>query len=820
MFLLLRTLNKVLRFFYPKKNAMFKQKLFRFSILLFSTALLLTLFTGSVFAQAKQTGVIEGRVLSADDKPQENVILVLTPSQRQTMSDDNGNFEFRNIPYGQYTISVKSLGVTAEPVSVELNAQKTSVATIQLAEVASVLDRVIVSSSYRHVNKNSTQVARMPMTYTENPQNYAVIPAELLKNQLVTTTEQALLNIPGVSNLSIAGGSGGSTLQFMSRGFTNGSVMYRNGIATGYVALTDLFNVNRIEAIKGPSATLFGGNQGASYGGVYNMITNQPLDVKRGEVSFTTGSYEMARTTVDYNTPLNDDKTALLRLNGVYDNRNTFQQLSQKNVGLAPSLLIKANDRLDLHFDGYYFRSIRPIILFGFNPPPGGTAANSEYAGNVKDLHLNPKNSYVNPDFNSTQQTWSVTARADYKLSEQWVSQTNYSVARSNNETYYISLSADKKTTTDTAIITRSVLYMPYSQLYTQQFQQNFIGDFKIGEMHNRLLVGLDYFRTNVGQSRGSISYDKIPETANDVQKMLRKSRVDSMAVNTAFSASRSIQNSYGAYISNVLNITDRLLLMASLRINSFAVPASDYKQTSYSPKLGISYQIIPNNLSVYANYNNGYNNTTALDSAGNFLKPEYANQLEGGVKFDAFQHRLTGTISYYDIKVKNKVRAVPGTTYSVQDNTQKSRGLDIDILANPIPGLNIAMGYGYNDIRYSEFLTVINKVSTDLSGNRVEGAPYHAANLWINYGVTSGSLKGFGLGAGGNGQSSSFTNSVNTITLDGYTVFGASVFYDATKFRLTAKIDNIADKKYYTYSAWLNAGPTRTFSFNLTYRF
>ncbi|SDC80679.1 TonB-dependent receptor domain-containing protein [Niabella drilacis] len=781
---------------------------------------LLLAIQSNVSAQAKQTGVIEGRILSADRHPEENVIVVLTPSSRQVMSDDNGHFEFRNVPYGQYTISIKSLGVTAEPVPVELYAAKASAGTIRLNENASTLDRVIVSSSYRHINKNSTQVARMPLTYTENPQNYAVIPKEVLQNQLVTTTEQALVNIPGASNLSIVGGSGGSSLTFMSRGFSSGSVMYRNSVSTGYVALTDMFNVERIEAIKGPSGTLFGGNEAASYGGVYNLITKQPLEVKRGEISFTTGSYELARATLDYNTPLNEDKTALLRFNGFYDNRNTFQQLAQNNVGFAPSLLVKATDRLTLHFDGYYYKSIRPIVLFGFGAPPGGTTETSTYAGNVKDLGIDPSNSYINPDFNSSQQTWSATGKAEYKLSEQWLSQTNFSVARNNNVTHYINLVANKKTATDTAVITRNILEIPFSQLYTQQFQQNFIGDFKIGSLRNRLLAGLDYFRTNVGQARGTVIYDKIYATATETQKLIKKARVDSIGANIAYNATRSIANSYGAYASEVLNITDQLLLMASLRINRFVDVNNDYMQTSYSPKLGLSYEIVKNILSVYSNYNNGYRNNSNLDSSGNLLKPTYANQWEAGVKFDAFHHRLTGTVSYYDIKVKNMPLAVPNTTYYIQDNKQRSRGIDVDILANPVPGLNIAMGYGYNNIRYTEFTAIINKAPVVLNGNRVEGTPHHAGNIWANYGFTSGSLKGFGFGAGGNGQSSSFTNNVNTITLDGFTVFGASVFYDAPKFRLTAKIDNIANKKYYTYSSWLLPGATRMLAFNATFRF
>ncbi|WP_447642503.1 MULTISPECIES: TonB-dependent siderophore receptor [Chitinophagaceae] len=780
----------------------------------------LTLSVCHLHAQNKQTGIINGKVLNADRQPEENVILVLEPLGKETRTDDGGNFQFRAVPFGSYTITVKSLGVSGNTLTVNLDNYNVTAGTILLTETASELDKVVVSSSFKNTNKNSQQVARMPMTYIENPQNYAVIPAELLKNQLVTTTEQALINIPGVSNLSIAGGSGGSTLTFRSRGFTSGSVMYRNGVSTGYVSLTDLFNTDRIEAIKGPSATLFGGNQGASYGGVYNLITKKPLEVRRGEVSYTTGSYELSRTTVDYNTPLNEDKTALLRMDAMYDNRNTFQQLTQNNVGFAPSLLIKANDRLTLHFDGYYYRSVRPIVLFGFNAPPGVATNTSTYEGNISSLGLDPMKPYFNTDFNSAQQNWSITAQAEYKLSDHWLSQTNYSLARSNNTTYYINLIANKASVNDTTKITRNVLYMPYSQLYTQQFQQNFIGDFKIGTMRNRLLIGLDYFRTNVGSARAQLPYDVIPVTATSVQQLIiKKARVDSLAASSNYGTStgRDIANSYGAYVSEVLNVTDRLLLMASIRINRYVAVSSDYQQTSYSPKLGISYEIIKNALSLFGNYNNGYNNVSNLDESGALLKPTYANQWEGGFKFDLFQHRLTGTASIYDIKVTNIPRQVPNTIYYVQDNEQKSRGVDIDVLANPIPGLNIAVGYGYNDIRYTKYY---GTSSTTIEGNLVEGAPHHAGNIWANYAFTSGTLKGFGFGAGGNGQSKSFTNNTNTITLDGYSVYGASVFYDAPKFRLTAKIDNISNKKYYTWNSWLFPGAPRMLSFNVTYRF
>jgi iron complex outermembrane receptor protein len=295
----------------------------------------------------------------------------------------------------------------------------------------------------------------------------------------------------------------------------------------------------------------------------------------------------------------------------------------------------------------------------------------------------------------------------------------------------------------------------------------------------------------------------------------MRESRVDSLIVNAKYGGGRNVSNSYGAYVSEALNVTDRLLLMASLRINRFDNKSSDFQQTSFSPKLGISYEIIKDGLSLYGNYNNGYNNVSSTDEEGNLLKPEYANQLEGGLKFNVLQDRLTGTVSVYDIKVKNIARLVPGTTYYVQDDTQRSRGVDVDILANPIAGLNIAIGYGYNDIRYTE-----DKGHVGFLNNRVESAPYHAGNIWATYELTSGKLKGFGIGAGGNGQSGSYANYQNTITLNGFYVYGCSIFYNALKFRISAKIDNIANKKYYTYNSWLFPGQPRMLAFNITYRF
>ncbi len=108
---------------------------------------------------------------------------------------------------------------------------------------------------------------------------------------------------------------------------------------------------------------------------------------------------------------------------------------------------------------------------------------------------------------------------------------------------------------------------------------------------------------------------------------------------------------------------------------------------------------------------------------------------------------KLSGSLSYYDIKVSDVTRAdVPSRpTYTVQNGTQYSKGIEADITAMPTPGFHIVAGYAYNDSK-------LEKSSPALDGFRpISAGPEHLANLWLSYHILSGKLKGLGAGIGGN---------------------------------------------------------------------
>src|SRR5690606_10508325 len=141
----------------------------------------------------------------------------------------------------------------------------------------------------------------------------------------------------------------------------------------------------------------------------------------------------------------------------------------------------------------------------------------------------------------------------------------------------------------------------------------------------------------------------------------LTRSSIDNLLASTGLSNSNSKDAAYSIYVSDVINLTPKLMAMASLRLDYFDTEGDitteddDFNQLALSPKLGLIYQAIPDKLSVFANYMNGFKNVAPIkvsDPDGNnpqtkTFEPEHADQMEFGIKSNLFSDKLTATISY-----------------------------------------------------------------------------------------------------------------------------------------------------------------------------
>lgn len=801
---------------------------------------------------AEGGGNIRGKATTTEGTPAASVLIRITGTNKNAVTDENGDFSFRNIEAGSYTLEASLVGFAVVTQTVTVEKHKTAYIAIQLAVSAKQLDEVVVHAGNRNrFSKSSSEyVAKMPLKNLENPQVYSTITSTLMQEQLVFSADDALKNAPGVyklwDNVSRAG-TGGAF--YTLRGFNTQSKL-RNGVA-GYVTnKIDGANIDRIEVIKGPSATLFGSSL-TSYGGLINRVTKKPYERFGGEVSYSGGGYGLNRFTADINTPLDSAKTVLFRLNTSYNSENSFQNTGfSRSFFLAPSFSYKVNDRLSFNLDAEFLRTkgTTPFLLY-FYP---GVSISQLGVSNPKELGLDYKRSFAANDLAQDAQSLSFFGQMNYKLSEQWTSQTNVTVTdnRSDGPMPYYYLLPDAMVTGNPSAVgshymSRMVWSTPNARDNSFEVQQNFIGDFNIGGLRNRFTGGLDVYHYNanviyrsfLGKPNGvnfpatSDLFDVVPLSGNIPNYYnFNKTKVDSAYNNSpAASPYISISNTYtySAYVADVLNITDNLMAMASLRIDHFdnrdifdakgdsTIPG--YKQTQLAPKFGLVYQPVKDKLALFANYQNGFTNQTGTDSAGRRFKPEQANQWEAGLKLDLFNGKLTSTLSYYDIKVKDILRASPNPLFQMQNGTQRSKGFEAEVIASPFAGLNIVAGYAYNDSKYEN-------ADEDVKGRRpVTAGPEHMANLWASYHFTGKALKGLGLGFGGNYASAARNaNSVSqgVFTLPAYTLLNASVFYDQPKFRIGLKVDNLTNKEYWIGWTTINPQMLRRFVGSIAFKF
>jgi len=738
----------------------------------------------------KATG-ISGIVVTNNGEPAPGVTVIIQELSKGAITNENGVFNFKNIPVGTYHLKASLIGL--EPVVVEVKAEegRENHIKIALSTSSQKLEEVVVTSGgNRFGRKESVDVSKMALANMENPQVYTVVSKELMKEQLITDYNSAFKNVPGAGVAEIRN-QGRTT--FISRGFPTPQLV-RNGVSSFTYTTIDPVNLERIEVIKGPSATLFGSTV-SSFGGLFNRVTKKPLENAMGEISYSGGSWNLNRLTMDINSPLNKEKTALLRVNTALHSENSFQDAGfTRSFLIAPSFSYAVSDRLTLSLDVEFSlnKATSPTRLA---PYTKGTAKS------IEDLHIPYKLSFANNTITYNSQQYNIFAQAKYILSKSWTSQTIVSRTRSSSDGNVVQLTMTSDTSLRQAVTNQEYPY------YGTDIQQNFIGDFKIGGLRNRVVAGLDFYSLKSTRNDATVNLTPI-----DVRKPgagynnFTLEKVKPLFANATYSNFVSgKEETYSAYVSDVLNITEKLLVMASLRVDRYMnkgtyYPAQDstagnYNQTALSPKFGAVYQVVKDKVSVFGNYMNGFNNVSGSDFEGNTFKPTQANQWEGGVKFDL--NKVSATLSYYNISVTNVTRDDPEhATYSIQDGTQLSKGYEVEVIANPVKGLNIVAGYTYNDSKFT-------KANASVEGLRptTAGSP-KVGNLWISYRLASGAAKGLGFGFGGIYASEYYQTNTTAFkfTIPSYTVLDAAVFYDKPSYRIGLKVDNLTNEKYWSY--------------------
>ncbi|MGS2740742.1 TonB-dependent siderophore receptor [Sinomicrobium sp. M5D2P17] len=789
----------------------------------FTLCITVLLFLSSIQSgYAQQMTTIKGKVLAADGTPLQRASVQLVGTVKGTNTSASGEYRIAGVEPGEYTLRVTTIGFVPVEEKITARGGVLVVPDLVLAEKTEELQEVTVSSSRgnKFAKKQSETVAKMPLKDLENPQVYSSISNELLTEQITTDFSNVLKNSPGVykiqgnRNINTSGGS-----FYTIRGFRTGTGLV-DGVLGETNAEYDPANVEKVEVLKGPSGTLYGG-QVTSFGGLVNIITKKPLGTFGGEVSYTGGSNDLNRVTADVYGPVDKKKNLLFRVNTAYQYQNSFQDAGfKRSFFIAPVVEYRASERLNIKLNTSFYNaeSTSPSVIFLSRTRPF-------IATRPEQLNFDWDRSYTSDDVTMKNPTTNLRGEVNYKISDTWNSQTIIAHNDRRSKGFY-QYQFIRMATDDT--LERNVVKMNTVNTSTN-VQQNFTGDFRIAGLRNRLVVGVDYLNQTVKMDNSPyIVFDYVNgvipgDNYNDLTRTAVEAKLAESG--SAPTKGRSSNGMSGIYASNMLNVTDDLMAMFSLRVDRFW--NDTYNQTALSPKFGLVYQVVKDKVSLFGNYMNGFLNVSPVsqplpDISGVF-EPQHANQAEGGVKMNLFNNRLTLTASYYDIRVDNMtyrdaiVRDDQEFSITVQDGTQRSKGIELEVIANPVEGLNIIAGYSYNDSELTKGVPAL------IHRRPASAGPANLVNAWVSYVLPKGKLKGLGVGAGGNYVGKHLTSNsaiTGVFTLPAYTLVNATAFYDTKHYRLGVKVDNLANERYFVGQGVIAPQMLRNFATNLVVKF
>ncbi|NEQ88698.1 MAG: TonB-dependent siderophore receptor [Moorea sp. SIO2I5] len=263
-----------------------------------------------------------------------------------------------------------------------------------------------------------------------------------------------------------------------------------------------------------------------------------------------------------------------------------------------------------------------------------------------------------------------------------------------------------------------------------------------------------------------------------------------------------------GIYIQDQVNLLDNLKLLLGVRYETFEQESvigptgfnpnsseTSQNDDAFSPRFGLVYQPVEE-LSLYGSFSRSFapNSGTTVD--GSILEPERGEQFEIGARAELLEGRLTTNLALFNLTKQNVAAPDPNNfQFSVPIGEQRSRGIELDIAGEILPGWNIIANYAYTDAEITEDNNNAQGISNE--GNRLFGAPENNFNLWTTYDIQAGALEGLGFGVGFNYVSDRFGDNANSFKLGDYFLTNAAISYKRDNWRAGLNIRNLFDTEY-----------------------
>ncbi|MFM5913439.1 MAG: TonB-dependent receptor [Chakrabartia godavariana] len=638
---------------------------------------------------------------------------------------------------------------------------------------------IVTGQADGYVATNSVSALKTDTPLIDVPQTVSVITRQQLDDQAQHSMADVLRYVPGTT----VGQGEGNRDQITIRGQNTTADFFVDGVRDDVQYYRTLYNIERVEILKGATALLFGRGGG---GGVINRVQKAPsAEQTFGTVAGSLNSFGNWDVAADLNAPLSD--RAAVRLNGFYESlANHRDGFGGERYAFNPYVAAELGEGWKAGLSYEYVKDDRvtdrgiPSLACAQPCTPGPLPGNRDTFFGVRGVNRTGLEAHL------------VKGLLEGQLAENvsWSTALLYG----HYDKYYRNVYANGAATSPTG----TVALAAYTDPTTREnviAQTNLVWDVTTGPVAHKLLFGLEYgHQTSANQRTTGVVTPGLISLANPVTPVV--------AFTTRTNDRQSTVDFFSAYAQNQLSFGAHVDVVIGLRYDRFDIAGTDFipnpdrafgrVDEKVSPRLGLILKP-QENMSVYTSYSQSFlprsgDQFLALSTTQQNLAPEKFTNLEVGAKWDV-RPGLSATLALFRLDRTNATTPDPANPLvSINVGETRTKGVELGVVGRVSPAWQVSGGYTYQDahLRGNSFV-------------RLAQVPRHQVALWNRYNVSSA----FGAGLGIIRQSAQFAairTSPATTRLPGYTRVDAALYLKASEaLQLQLNVENLFDRTYFS---------------------
>lgn len=633
-------------------------------------------------------------------------------------------------------------------------------------------EEIFVEGSAGTAARASSVTSKFDVPLQQTPASVGVVTRALSREQNNGVLSDALRNVSGVNIQTQSGVHD----YFVIRGFDSLSagLVMTDGIAEPEATYYQLYNVERVEVLKGPGGFLYGGN---SLAGTVNLIRRQPTRNTFASVGVGIGSFGHRRLRLDLNLRPSESRISL-RLTGQFDESDGFRDdKASESLGINPVLRVDLSDSSSLHFNFEFLSN-------DYSPDSGLPVSGATSFDLPRGLSYQSPFDFSDQEVTRLRVSWegvvgsSLTLRNTAYLTElDWLSEGTIFLG-----VFDIPFAGE--------LLFRYLVPLDDEQVfYGNQFEGVLSTD------KHQLVFGVE-----ISEHRDEFSIDVGDLPPISVFQPFETATLPVPLIPFLSERGDSKSTVIAPYFLDRTTLSDSLQIFWGARLDLI-----DYEDDlrglstdseEVSPMLGLVYSPNPR-VSFYANAGQGFAPPSTRVSGD--LKPEESRQVEIGAKGSLAGGRVQTGVSVYHLEREN-IAIFDANGVTAQIGSQRSQGIEVDVAGTLKNGFRYQIAAAFNDAELTEFNEVVFVPPTffplvlDRSGNDSPFAPDTLLNVWVAKTFDGG----FGIAGGGRFVSSQFIHEDNVFEIGDSTTLDASLFYELERWRLSLHLSNLTDEEYF----------------------